>query len=242
LANSLNRIVENSTHGKKLNLLCAHPQLCVKASSPLSTESKYEQKHAGLDTLSKAELSKFTKWNVDYEKKFCFPFILAVRNATKHTVLSAIEGRMTNSREVEFLTAMAQVHKIAWMRLLNNIIIDNPKGSLTTHVLDTSNGCAASQMRVQLYRIDRKREFLSEFYTNDDGRLDGPVLKGSSFQVGVYELTFFVGDYFAGRGGEGSSMPFLNEIPIRFGIDDPEEHYHVPLLVTPWSFSTYRGS
>ena len=100
-------------------------------------------------------------------------------------------------------------------------------------------------MRIHLKRLSPPEDagFLAEFITNMDGRLsEGPALKGDSFKVGVYEWTFFVGDYFASKNVDIAGNPFLNEVPIRFGIDDPDEHYHVPLLVSPWSFSTYRGS
>ena len=103
----------------------------------------------------------------------------------------------------------------------------------------------ASGMRIQLKRIsDTSESSILEFVTNDDGRLDsGPALAGgASFTVGLYEFTFYAGDYFASKGTFTSGTPFLDVIPIRFGIDNPDDHYHVPLLVSPWSFSTYRGS
>ena len=100
-------------------------------------------------------------------------------------------------------------------------------------------------MRIQLHRLSPPESagFVGEFITNDDGRLEqGPALKGSTFIVGTYEWTFYVGDYFASKGTFISGTPFLDVIPLRFGIDNPDDHYHVPLLVSPWSFSTYRGS
>ena len=141
---------------------------------------------------------------------------------------------------------MEQVHKIAWMRLLSLINIDDAKGFLTCHVLDTTHGIGAHKMRIHLHRLSPPESagFIGEFITNDEGRLDGgPALKGGKeFTVGVYEWTFFVGDYFASKGTYTSGTPFLDTIPLRFGIDNPDDHYHVPLLVSPWSFSTYRGS
>lgn len=85
--------------------------------------------------------------------------------------------------------------------------------------------------------------FIGEFVTNDDGRLEGgPALKGDTFLVGTYELEFHTGQYFVSKGQSLNGTPFLDVIPIRFGIDNPDDHYHVPLLVSPWGFSTYRGS
>lgn len=243
---AMSSVVEKSSNEQKLTLLKAHPDLCAKIESlkKLTKESQVEQGKAGLSTLTDEERAKFTELNSNYRKKFGFPFILAARNATKYTVLSAIEGRVNRSPEDEFAGALYQVGKIAWMRLLAAIRITNQKGFLTCHVLDTAAGSPAVGMRIQLKRISEDgNELFKEFVTNDDGRLPGgPALKGDEFQVGTYEWTFFVGDYFARSNTKTSGVPFLNEVPLRFGIDDPEEHYHVPLLVSPWSFSTYRGS
>ena len=101
-------------------------------------------------------------------------------------------------------------------------------------------------MRIKLQRLSPPEAagLVGEFITNEDGRLEGgPALKGGKeFLVGTYEWTFFVADYFASKGTFTSGTPFLDTIPLRFGIDNPDDHYHVPLLVSPWSFSTYRGS
>jgi hydroxyisourate hydrolase len=104
----------------------------------------------------------------------------------------------------------------------------------------------AEKMRIHLHRLSppEMAGLVGEFVTNDDGRLEGgPALKGGKeFTVGQYEWTFFCGEYFASKGTFTSGQPFLDTIPLRFGIDNPDDHYHVPLLVSPWSFSTYRGS
>ena len=247
LFDAISGIVDEASQEQKLQLLRAHPDLAAKVEKlkTLTKESQEEQGRAGLDSLTEEERTKFLSLNESYRTKFGFPFILAVRNATKYTVLSAIEGRIGNTTDVEFAAAIGQVHKIAWMRLLSAIDTPNPSGFLTCHVLDTANGCPAASMRVQLRRLSPPDAagLVAEFSTNDDGRLPGgPALKGSEFKVGVYEWTFFVGDYFARNNTKTCGIPFLDEVPIRFGIDDPTEHYHVPLLVSPWSFSTYIGS
>ena len=116
-------------------------------------------------------------------------------------------------------------------------------GYLTTHVLDSAHGCPAAGVRIELYRISGSDgEHVIEAMTNDDGRCDNPILLESDFAVGVYELRFHIGDYFQGKGGDLPSPAFLDIVPIRFGIASPEDHYHVPLLVSPYSYSTYRGS
>jgi 5-hydroxyisourate hydrolase len=106
--------------------------------------------------------------------------------------------------------------------------------TLSTHVLDTMRGRPAAGMKIELWSRDRS-ELMKTVTTNNDGRTDGPLLSGDMMAVGNYELLFHVGEYFRERA-------FLDEVPVRFTISDPAAKYHVPLLVTPWSYSTYRGS
>lgn len=115
-------------------------------------------------------------------------------------------------------------------------------GRLTTHVLDTANGCPAAQLKIELYRLDAARTRLLEVRTNTDGRLDQPLLEGDDLQPGEYELVFYANDYFTARSTPVDDPPFINQVVIRFGIAHSNQHYHVPLLVSPWSYSTYRGS
>jgi len=113
---------------------------------------------------------------------------------------------------------------------------------LTTHVLDIYSGKPGKGIKVELYYIENnKREKLNTIILNNDGRTDKPLVEGVNFKEGKYELVFFVGDYF-NKINETSKVPFLDDIIIKFGISNPKEHYHVPLLVSPWSYSTYRGS
>lgn len=116
-------------------------------------------------------------------------------------------------------------------------------GRLSTHVLDTMHGKPASGVDISLYRLrDAQRELLKSTTTNADGRTDAPLLSGDEVQPGVYELVFRIGAYFAATGAVLPQPNFLDEIPLRFGIADANGHYHVPLLASPWSYSTYRGS
>ena len=112
---------------------------------------------------------------------------------------------------------------------------------LTTHCLDTFSGKPAKGVKVDVYSVSDKREKLNSTVLNNNGRSDKPLLEGTNFKEGQYELVFFVGDYFK-KITDLPKTPFLNEIVIKFGVSDSKEHYHVPLLVTPWSYSTYRGS
>jgi 5-hydroxyisourate hydrolase len=114
---------------------------------------------------------------------------------------------------------------------------------LSTHVLDTHSGKPASGVRIDLYALANGAERLvKSVVTNADGRTDQPLLSGTDYRPGVYELRFHAGDYFRARGVELPNPPFVDIAPIRFGMADPDGHYHVPLLVSPWSYSTYRGS
>lgn len=115
-------------------------------------------------------------------------------------------------------------------------------GRLTTHVLDTANGCPAAAMRLELFALDGGRRSLRRDRTNGDGRVDHPLLDGAVFVAGRYELVFEVADYFRASGTELAEPPFLEQVVLRFGVADAGRDYHVPLLVSPWSYSTYRGS
>jgi len=113
---------------------------------------------------------------------------------------------------------------------------------LTTHVLDVYSGKPGRGIKVDLYHIqNNKREKLKSVTLNNDGRVDKPLIEGADFKEGQYELVFFVDDYFK-KITETPKIPFLDDVVIKFGISDAKEHYHVPLLVSPWSYSTYRGS
>ena len=116
-------------------------------------------------------------------------------------------------------------------------------GRLTTHVLDTATGRPAAGVRVELHRLDGgTRQPVAEAVTNADGRCDGPLLEGAGFTAGVYELTFHAGAYFDALGLDLPEPKFLDTVPVRFGIAEPDQHYHVPLLISPFACSTYRGS
>ena len=113
---------------------------------------------------------------------------------------------------------------------------------LTTHVLDVFSGKPGKDIKVDLYFIEgQKKVKINSLQLNNDGRADKPLVENENFKVGKYELVFFVGDYFKNITNL-DTIPFLDEVVIRFGISNNKEHYHVPLLVSPWSYSTYRGS
>ena len=114
-------------------------------------------------------------------------------------------------------------------------------GRLTTHILDTAGGRPADQVAIRLFSLDGHRELLTSTTSNDDGRTDAPLLDDSALCTGTYELEFDIGEYFARRAAQVAEPPFLGTVVVRFSIAS-DENYHVPLLVSPWSYSTYRGS
>ncbi len=116
-------------------------------------------------------------------------------------------------------------------------------GFLTTHVLDTARGLPAAGLTIWLYKVEgNSHRKIAEAVTNSDGRTDSPILPRDKFVVGIYELVFCAGDYLRATGQAGADPLFLDQVPIRFGMNDPEAHYHVPLLLSPYGYSTYRGS
>ena len=118
-------------------------------------------------------------------------------------------------------------------------------GKLTTHILDTARGCPASGMVIELWLVESqtgKKTLLKTAIANSDGRTDSPLLANEEFKPGIYELVFDVGSYFAQHFNNLPNPAFLELVPIQFGIANADAHYHVPLLVSPWSYSTYRGS
>jgi 5-hydroxyisourate hydrolase len=116
-------------------------------------------------------------------------------------------------------------------------------GKLSTHVLDTAHGCPANGMKIELWLLDgEERDLVTTAKTNADGRTEQPLLAADEMKAGQYEIIFFVGDYFSTKSPMLPKIRFLDKVPVRFGIADAGASYHVPLLCSPWAYSTYRGS
>jgi 5-hydroxyisourate hydrolase len=115
-------------------------------------------------------------------------------------------------------------------------------GKLSTHILDLTTGRPAAGIRIELSRLTPTPAAVKSAVTNADGRTDAPLLGAAEMAAGTYQLEFHVGEYFASKGTPAGAIPFLDIVPVRFGISDPSASYHVPLLVTPWAYNTYRGS
>lgn len=230
-------------------LIKAHPDLANKTqrAAGLTVESHAEQNSAGLDRLSDAEFTAFERVNNAYRAKFGFPYVVCVRRHTRDSILRDFERRLPNDARAEVQTSIGEICRIAALRL-DQLVASEDKlpvhGRLSTHVLDTHSGRPASGISVELTELSDlgQSRVVARAITNSDGRTDQPLIGGRPVPIGRYELTFHVGAYFAGRGVPLSDPPFLDRIPLQFAVSDPEGHLHVPLLVTPWSYATYRGS
>jgi 2-oxo-4-hydroxy-4-carboxy-5-ureidoimidazoline decarboxylase len=234
---------------RRLELIRAHPDLAGKAARAgvLTVESRAEQASAGLDRLSETEFAQFHRLNDAYREKFAFPFIICVRRHGKESILRQFEHRLRNGAAAETETALAEISRIAALRLDQRVAAaDRLKvhGRLSTHVLDTHGGLPAAGVAVELLELSAGSEHTSvaRAATNRDGRTDAPLIDGRPLPIARYELRFHVADYFARLGAPQSDPPFLDVVPVAFAVAEPEGHYHVPLLVTPWSYATYRGS
>lgn len=241
-------VVQTAPRDTQLAFVRSHPDLAGKAAmaGEVTDDSKREQASAGLDTLSREEFTRFHSLNDSYKAKFGFPFMICVRRHTRDSILAQFERRLGRDPETEFSQALQEVFYITRLRLAAKVSgegMPSVNGRLSTHVLDTHAGRPAAGVAIELYELAGDRyHCLTTAVTNADGRTDGPLIGGRPLPVGRYELRFAVGDHFRRRGIEAGDPPFLDIVPLRFSAAEPEGHYHVPLLCTPWSYSTYRGS
>ena len=246
---AMKQVVDNAPAERRLALIKAHPDLANKTqrAAGLTAESNAEQSSVGLDRLSDAEFDAFERVNNAYRAKFGFPYIVCARRQTRDSILRDFERRLPNDVTTETQTSIREICRIAALRLDQLVTSDDRlsvHGRLSTHVLDTHGGKPAAGVSVVLTELSDLGEarVVARAITNNDGRTDQPLIGGRPVPIGRYELMFGVGDYFAGRDVAVSDPPFLDQIPLRFSVSDPEGHLHVPLLVTPWSYATYRGS
>lgn len=246
---AMKSVVDRAPEEVLIALIRAHPDLANKTqrAAGLTAESHAEQNSAGLDRLSDAEFMAFERVNNAYRAKFGFPYVVCVRRHTRDSVLRDFERRLPNDANAEAQTSIGEIFRIAALRL-DQLVASEDKlsvhGRLSTHVLDTHSGRPAAGISVELTELSDlgQSRVVARATTNSDGRTDQPLIGGRPVPIGRYELTFHVGAYFAGRGVPLSDPPFLDRIPLHFSVSDPEGHLHVPLLVTPWSYATYRGS
>ncbi|ACA19574.1 OHCU decarboxylase [Methylobacterium sp. 4-46] len=218
----------------------------LAGSGALAPESAAEHAGAGLDRLAGAEAEAFARLNAAYRARFGFPFVLCVRRRSLDAILDGFEARLARAPEAELAAALTEIGHIARLRLVDRVDGPGPPpttGKLSTHVLDTHGGRPAAGVALRFYALGRAgRTLLDTRTTNADGRTDTPLLSGAPLRVGRYEIEFDIGPYFRERVARSVDTLFLETVPIRFGIDEPEGHYHVAMIATPWSYTVYRGS
>jgi 2-oxo-4-hydroxy-4-carboxy-5-ureidoimidazoline decarboxylase len=236
-------VVLASSRREKLRLIRAHPDLGARSSrsAELTDASMHEQAGAGLGKLGATERARFQEYNRLYRARFGFPFVICARLSRKESILAAFERRLKHGQAAEIETALEEIVKIAGLRLRDLVV--SPPARLTTHVLDTVHGCPAKNLRIELWSLSgARRRRLKTVRTNAQGRTADPLLAGAELVAGEYELVFFVGDYFAEDSRTQAGRRFLDRVPVRFGIAEANSSYHVPMLCSPWAYSTYRGS
>jgi 2-oxo-4-hydroxy-4-carboxy-5-ureidoimidazoline decarboxylase len=246
---AMRSVVDRAPEELRLALIRVHPDLANKTqrAAGLTAESNAEQNSAGLDRLSDAEFTAFERVNNAYRAKFGFPYIVCVRRHTRDSILRDFERRLPNDARAEVQTSIGEICRIAALRL-DQLVASEDRlpvhGRLSTHVLDTHSGRPAAGVSIELTELSDlgQSRVVARAVTNSDGRTDQPLIGGRPVPIGRYELRFHVGAYFADRGVPLSDPPFLDRISVHFSVSDPEGHLHVPLLVTPWSYATYRGS
>jgi 2-oxo-4-hydroxy-4-carboxy-5-ureidoimidazoline decarboxylase len=249
LFDAMKGAVDRAPSERRLALIKAHPDLANKTqrAAGLTAESSAEQNSVGLDRLSDAEYEAFERVNNAYRAKFDFPYIVCVRRHTRDSILRDFERRLPNDATTETQTSIEEICRIAALRV-DQLVVSEDRlqvhGRLSTHVLDTHSGRPAAGITVELVELSElgASRVVTRTVTNSDGRTDQPLIGGRPVPIGRYELTFRVGNYFVERQVVMSDPPFLDSIPLRFSVSEPEGHLHVPLLVTPWSYATYRGS
>ncbi|SON56749.1 Uric acid degradation bifunctional protein [Hartmannibacter diazotrophicus] len=222
--------------------LNGHPRLSPETLRKGTTaESTGEQTSAGLNALDPETTGLLGQLNDAYEARFGFPFILAVRNASLETMLASFQRRIGASPAAEREEALAEIRAISWMRLLDRVT-PATSGGLSTHVLDTVRAAPAAGIGIELWKRlpSGNMECLATHQTDQQGQFatngDWPV------EAGDYEWHFDTPTYFARQGYATVERTYLGKVRIAFSVWNPEEHYHVPLLLTPGSYTTYRGN
>jgi 2-oxo-4-hydroxy-4-carboxy-5-ureidoimidazoline decarboxylase len=236
--------VRAAPRAEQIAFLRGHPELGGKVAraGAMTADSVAEQGGLGLDRLSDEEFARLEQLNAVYGEKFGFPFIIGVRRHTRDSILARFERRSTNDAGTELAAALTEIGHITRLRLVAKVGgpgKPNTDGELSTHVLDTEHGGPAAGMRVVLFEVGQSaRSQLADAVTNKHGRTDAPLIAGGPLRIGTYEMQFHAGAYFATMGDDPG---YLGIVPVRFAIAEPESHYHVPLIVTPFSHATYRG-
>ena len=222
-----------------------HPDLAGPSArkDPLTAHSAREQAGAGLNRLTAKETARLAKYNARYRANFGFPFIICALRHTKDAIFAEFERRVANEAAEERRAALAEITRITALRLVTRVSgpgMPKVHGELTTHLLDVAQGRPAAGVPIELYTVsaDGSVDLVATAISDENGRTPVPLIVGRPIPNGTYELRFSLGAYVSGQTGSA----FLQMVPVRFRTAEPEGDYHIPLLFTPWSYSTYRGS
>ena len=214
----------------------------------MTADSINEQGSVGLDRLNDAEYARFQRLNDAYQDKFGIPFIVCVRRHTKDSILNEFERRLAQDKDDAIETALGEIFRIAALRLDSKRHRAGARcrcmAGCRRMCSTPMAACPARNVPIELWELSRDGDdrLLVRTVTNQDGRTDQPLIGGRPVPIGTYELRFTIAAYFKARGVALAEPPFLDIVPIRFSVAEPEAHYHVPLVMTPWAYSTYRGS
>ena len=227
-----------------VELLNGHPELAgaQARAGTMTRDSQAEQGSLALGEIDDDAAAVRDRLNAAYRMRFGFPFMLCIRRHTRVSALREFERRLANERSVELRNALAEIARISRLRLAARIAdhgLGDIAGRLTTHVLDLSRGKPAQGMRLELHETGAAggRRLLRTAETDGDGSTAAALLDGEPLRIGRYELCFHVGEYFRRDGVDTADEPFLDVVPIAFGIAEPEGDYHIPITVTPWAYS-----
>jgi 2-oxo-4-hydroxy-4-carboxy-5-ureidoimidazoline decarboxylase len=243
LRSTMMAAVEAIDETRKLELLRLHPDLAGKAAQAgtMTYHSKAEHSSARLDGLSPAEFQKFQTLNADYVGKFGFPFIVCVRRHTRDSIFREFESRLKNNRKQEYVTALAEISRIASLRL--DQIVDTEdglglNGRLDIHITDNIRGGPAANVAVELreiFALTGQDAAVSKAATDTGGM--AALISGKPVPIGTYELRVAAGTYFKKT---DDTLPFIGTIPIRVSLNDPEATHSLRIAITPWSYAVSR--
>ena len=227
-----------------LRFLNNHPDLASprERSQSLTADSQREQTGAGLDLLTPEETAMLADGNASYRARFGFPFIICALRHSQDAIFAALERRLHGDPASEHRTALAEIARISALRLARKVEGDGMPpvfGALSTHLLDTATGTPAAGIPIELHLVSKTgTRLITAAISNADGRTDQRLIHGRPIPIGTYELRFTIGGYFAER----NIASLYDVVPLRFTVAEAEAHYHIPLLFSPWSYTTYRGS
>ena len=221
-----------------------HPDLAAPAQrrEPLTPDSAREQAGVGLDRMTPEQAKRLAEWNIKYRARFGFPFIICALRHSRDSIIAEFARRQEGTSSNELRNALTEIGRISALRLARKVTgvgLPRVHGALSTHILDTANGVPAAGIPIELYVLgEGTNELVARTVSNRDGRTDVPLIAGRPVPNGTYELCFDLTSHLA----SSERKPLLGVVPIRFTTNEPEAHYHIPLLFTPWSYTTYRGS